>query len=58
MTDKLLPCPFCGADLLFPYHADLNVAKHPEGTKCFAGKSIVYPQNRAAWNTRSPINDA
>lgn len=57
MTDKLLPCPFCGtSDLLFPAHRGANTV-HPYAIDCVRCGFDFAPRDGldvvAMWNRRS-----
>ena len=52
-TDTLLPCPFCGEDLI-PDATPDGLAEHPS-SDCPAGDWLVRP---ADWNRRTPPTPA
>jgi hypothetical protein len=55
---NLLPCPFCGQDLVQPYLKNPEVYRHPENVDCFANKAIIHPESYGLWNTRAAALEA
>lgn len=62
MSDKLLPCPFCGGEAKFTYITKVYT-DYPSircsNDECFAGKLYILFNTEVeaitAWNTRKPM---